>query len=416
MRILMLTQFYPPVIGGEEQHVRNLSVALAAQGHSVAVATLAQPDQPAFALDGAVRVYRVPATTQRLGRLVYSTGRTFAPPAPDPETTRSLAAIIRRERPQIVHAHNWIVHSFLPLKRWSGARLVLTLHDYSLRCAKKRLMYHDTPCSGPGFAKCLGCARDHYGVVTGVPTVFANWVMGHAERAAVDFFAPVSQAVADGNSLSGTDLPHAVIPNFVPDNVGVLPAQADVAEYLRQLPERDYLLFVGDLTHEKGIGVLLDAYARLADAPPLVCIGRPRGETPETLPPGVRLLQNWPHDAVMWAWSRCILGLVPSVWPDPCPTVVMEAMAMGRPVIAARSGGIPDIVADGDTGILVPPGDVPALRAAITRLLADSRLRERMGEAGKERVAAFQSYRVVRQLEAVYDSLLGATAHPPAPA
>lgn len=414
MRILMLTQFYPPVIGGEEQHVRNLSAALAERGHAVAVATLAQPDQPAFALDGVVRVYRVPATTQRLGRLVYTTGRTFAPPAPDPETTRALAAIIRRERPQIVHAHNWLVHSFLPLKRWSGARLVLTLHDYSLRCAKKRLMYHDTLCSGPGFAKCLGCARDHYGALTGPPTVLANWTMGHAERAAVDFFVPVSQAVADGNSLSGTALPHAVIPNFVPDNAGVPPTDEGIAEYLSQLPEGDFLLFVGDLTREKGIGVLLDAYARLADAPPLVCIGRPRGETPETLPPRVRVLQNWPHDAVMGAWNRCLLGLVPSVWPDPCPTVAMEAMAMGRPVIAARSGGLPDIVADGETGIIVPQGDAEALGAAITRLLADVGLRAHMGEAGKRRVADFQAHSVVQRLEAVYDSLLNAVAHPPA--
>ena len=406
MRILMLSQFYPPVIGGEEQHVRNLSAALAAQGHEVTVGTLAQPDQPAFVQDGAVRVHRIPATTQRAAQMLYSTGRTFAPPLPDPETVNAIAAIIRRERPQVVHAHNWIVHSFIPLKRWSGARLVLTLHDYSLRCAKKRLMYQIPFVVVQG----LPSASRVHGRITG-PRLgclrfSANWTMGHAERATVDFFAPVSQAVADGNSLTGTELPFEVIPNFVPDSASELPAREAVEPYLAQLPEGDYLLFVGDLTREKGIDVLLEAYACLKNAPPLVCIGRPRDETPKVLPTGVRVLQNWPHDAVLWAWSRSLIGLVPSVWPDPCPTVAMEAMAASKPVVAARSGGLPDIVADGETGFIVPPGDAQALCGAIARLLADSELRIRMGEAGKERVRSFQAQSVVERLEAVYTRLL----------
>ena len=407
MRVLMLAQFYPPTIGGEEQHVRNLAHALARRGHSVAVATLAQAGQPAFTDDEGVRVYRLPATAQRAARFLYSTDRMHATPLPDPETTLALRRVVRRERPQIVHAHNWLVHSFLPLKRSSGAKLILTLHDYSLRCATKRLMFHDDDlCSGPGLTKCLSCARTHYGTAIGVPTVLANWGMGAVERQAVNLFIPVSNAVASGNALAANRLPFEVIPNFVPDDVGTLRGAGAVEVYTAQLPPDGYLLFVGDLSRQKGIRVALEAYAGLPEAPPLVCIGQPTPETPVELPANVHVLRKWSHDAVMWAWSRCLLGLVPSVWPDPCPTVAMEAMAMGKPVIAARSGGLPDIVADGTTGFVVPPGDVVALRDAIARLLTDTDLRERMGAAGRERVALFQAHTVVERVEAAYTRVL----------
>src|SRR4051812_17748896 len=137
MRILMLAQFYPPIIGGEERHVRNLSAALVARGHEGAVATLWHEGMAEFEIDdGGVRIYRMRGTLQRVEGLFSETGRRHAPPFPDPELMWALRGVIKRERPEIVHAHNWMVHSFQPIKRWSGASLVMTLHDYSLACAQ----------------------------------------------------------------------------------------------------------------------------------------------------------------------------------------------------------------------------------------------------------------------------------------
>src|SRR2546427_6133620 len=90
---------------------------------------------------------------------------------------------------------------FLPLKAWSKARLVVTLHNYSLTCAKVIYMHNDAPCSGPGVVKCLSCATKHYGLVRGTPTVLSNWLMELPGRSSVDMFLAVSQAVADGNKL-----------------------------------------------------------------------------------------------------------------------------------------------------------------------------------------------------------------------
>src|ERR1700680_2265903 len=227
MRILMLAQFYPPAIGGEERHVRNLSIELAARGHDVSLATLWHKGEADFEMDQGVRIHRIRGTMQRATVLFSEKGRRFAPPFPDPEATRALRRIVLQERPDIVHAHNWIVHSFTPIKAWSKARLVVTLHDYSLLCSQKRLTYQNEVCDGPALTKCLRCATDFYGVAKGPLATLANWVSGRIERQTVDMFLPVSQAVAEGTQMARYKVPYRVIPNFVPDNVSMLRNDAD---------------------------------------------------------------------------------------------------------------------------------------------------------------------------------------------
>jgi glycosyltransferase involved in cell wall biosynthesis len=111
------------------------------------------------------------------------------------------------------------------------------------------------------------------------------------------------------------------------------------------------------------------------------------------------------HAAVMTAWRRAQLGIVPSVFPDPCPTVVLEAMAAGVAVVGSNVGGLPDLIADGSTGLLVPPSDPAALRTALARFLDEPDLANRMGAAGRERVAAFTATNVIRRIEAIYGRL-----------
>ncbi|HEY4389120.1 MAG TPA: glycosyltransferase family 4 protein [Ktedonobacteraceae bacterium] len=400
MRILMLAQFYPPTIGGEERHVRNLSIELAARGHDVSLATLWHNGQPDYEIDQGVRVHRIRGTMQRVGALFSEQERQYAPPFPDPEALNAIRHLIAAERPDIVHAHNWIVHSFTPLKAWSKARLVVTLHDYSLICVQKRLTYQNAICSGPTLTKCLRCANDFYGPALGLPSTITNWLSGMAERRAVDMFLPVSSAVAEGTGLANYRVPYRVIPNFVPDNISML--RNDEDPHLAQLPSEDFLLFVGDVKRDKGVGVLLQAYAALQYPIPLVLIGRIGKEFAGELPPGVRALQGWPHEAVMAAWNRCTLALAPSIWPDPCPTVAMEAMSASKPVIASRIGGLTDIVADNETGLLVTPNDPDTLRDAIQCLLDDPARTQQMGEQARQRVKAFQAASVVSLIEEVY--------------
>ena len=405
MRILMLTQYYAPTLGGEERHVQTLSRALVARGHTVAVATLWHTGLPDFEIDDGVRVHRLRGSIQSIGRLYAEGGRRHAPPLPDPEIVLGLRRLVTEYAPEIVHAHNWLIYSYLPLKTWSGARLVCSAHDYSLVCPTKNLVRNDMNCSGPSLAGCLSCGSRHYGPIKGAATVLGHRAMATVTRHSVDMFVPVSTAVADGNNLHHTGVPYRVIPNFLPHTMEESQPGV-VEEYTRQLPRGDFLLFVGDLRRFKGIHFLLEAYASVRGAPPLVLIGRKCRDTPALLPDNVHHLGMWPHAAVMQAWRRCLFGLVPSVGNEPFGIVALEAMQCGKPVIASRIGGLADVVTHGETGLLVPPGDCRALTSAIERLLLDPDLRGRMGRAAALRTAEFSAGSVVPRIEALYTELL----------
>jgi glycosyltransferase involved in cell wall biosynthesis len=263
-------------------------------------------------------------------------------------------------------------------------------------------MYQNAPCSGPGMVKCLICSGRHYGFIKGLTTVISSRVMNAAERLTADMFIPVSQAVAIGNGLVNSKLPYRVIPNFLPDNV----INSTDDSYLSQLPCRDYLLYVGALEKIKGIDVLLRAYGELNNAPPLVLIGYQTSNFQFQTTRNVIVLKNWPNAAVREAMYRSAFTLIPSIMWEACPTVAMESMAMGRPIIASRIGGLTDLVEEGVTGFLVPPGDSNALRQAIELLLANPNLREQMGRAGKNKVVKFQASTVVPRIEDVYNDLV----------
>jgi glycosyltransferase involved in cell wall biosynthesis len=438
MRILMLAQFFPPDIGGEERHVFNLANTLARRGHDVAVATQHLADVPDYeVLDSGVRVHRFTTAAMHLPG-VYSTGRAHHLPLPDPLGVRELARIAALERPDVVHAHNWIVNSAVALRRSAaGPRfgLVLTLHDYSHVCATKRLMRDGAICPGPSATRCLPCATKHYGPAVGPVTVAATALMRPWKDRAVDHLVCVSRAVADGNHVAQRP-DCSVIPNFIPDeavlrdplvpgsagaagseaagseadsagadsaSAGSAAAEGTDADVPPELPSGDFMLFAGDLTAEKGVVSLLRAYESLGSGrPPLLLVGRRTPDTPERLPDGAQICGPWPHQQVLTAFRRATLAVLPSVWPDPCPTTVLEAMASGSPVVSTAIGGILDMVVDEESGLLVTPGDSDQLARAMGRLVGDAELRARLAAGGQQRVRQFTASVVAERLEAVY--------------
>lgn len=406
MRILMVTDFYPPFVGGVEVLVSGLSRELVARGHEVSVATLAAPGLAREEDDGGgVRVHRIASTTARAGRLFATSTRPWAPPTPDPGAVAGLRRVLRSTRPDIVHGHDWLARSFLPLKRRGGPRLVMSLHYFTLSCPKKNLMRAGRPCSGPGLAKCLACAGAHYGRAKGTVVVAGQRATAPAEAALVDLFVAVSEATAAGNGLPGAGHPYVVVPNLVP----AAPDAAAHEALLRELPAEPFVLFVGDVRRDKGIDVLLDAYARLERRPALVLMGKVWPDTPRELPAGVTLLRDWPNAAVRAAMRRCLALVAPSVWPEPFGIVVAEALAAGRPVVASRIGGIPEIVRDGREGLLAAPGDAAALAAALERIVADGALRETLAANAAVRARSFTPAAIVPRFEAAYEEVLGAT-------
>ncbi len=399
MKILMISDFYPPYLGGAERAVADLSHELSVRGHDVEVATLWYEGLARREYDGAVLVHRLSGVTGRLPFLYRQAERQFHPPFPDPLLALQLRRLIAATQPAIVHGHTWMLFSALPLQASLGFPVVATLHDYALICPKKNLLYREeTPCEFGLSTHCLRCAPDLYGRAKGW-AVTAGLPAGRAWLHGVHTFTAISTYVEEVHRRDPMlrDYRINTIPNFVPDAL----LQTAPGAPLEDLPP-EYVLFVGQLSRHKGVQVLLDAYARLRTDVPLVLIGTVKPDSPP-FPESVIVLRDMPHEAIIRAMDHCRFVVSPAIWPEPFGLVTIEAMARGRAVIASGLGGALDIVQDGVTGRLTPVGDVEALRGAIQALLDAPHTAARMGSAGRARCEAhFSSSAVIGQFEALY--------------
>jgi glycosyltransferase involved in cell wall biosynthesis len=396
---MMLAQSFAPIVGGEERVVEDLSRELVARGHDVSITTLQQPGVTLDEVAGA-RVHTLRSSSYRVTRTHQDTERRHAPPAPDPETVLDLRRVLRRERPQIVHAHNWIAHSYLPLAHGSPSALVLSLHDYGLICATKRLRRKDEVCTGPAPVKCQLCASEHYGPSKGLVAACGTRLFGPRLRRQVDVFLPVSSTVEELCRI-GEDESSTVIPNFI----GELPAPVSDDPRLAELPAEPFILFFGDATVDKGAWLLANAYRKLENPPPLVLVGRCYLDELKVRP-GIHATGAWPHELAIEALRRSMFTVTPSLWPEPFGLVALEAAAAGKSIVASDIGGLRDIVVDGESGLLVPPDDRVALTGAMQRLIGDEPLRQRLGAAARERAASFSPAAIVPQFERAYEQAI----------
>ncbi len=392
----MVSQFYPPVTGGQEQHVRNLAQALSDRGHRVEVVTIATDGPPDTTLDGVVPVHRIRTSAQRLHRLHSDSERPHAMPVVDPGFRSAIARLLAADRFDIAHAHDWSVASVIGPARRARVPVVLTQHDYSHVCATKRMMRGDDVCPGPTPIACARCASSRHGPVIGPGVALTNAFARHTRAKHVSAFVPVSSVVAINTRLPGRS-PYVVIPNFIPDDL--------LLDEPSPSPDGP-IVFIGDLSRDKGVEVLLEAHQRLNGLRRLVLAGRAHDEVPIDLRGGqVELRGLLDHASVIELMQAASVVAVPSIVPDCCPTVILEAMAVARPVVAAASGGIVDLVDDRVTGLLVPPGDSGALSAAISAVVDDRDTAVEMGRQALRRARLFTASAVVGRIETLYERL-----------
>jgi glycosyltransferase involved in cell wall biosynthesis len=184
------------------------------------------------------------------------------------------------------------------------------------------------------------------------------------------------------------------------------------------------VLFAGTITEVKDILTLLKALVILRDQTPetgchLRIAGRTTSPSYEhslkayvrenALEGAVTFLGMLDQSALLAEYAGCEVLALPSRQEN-APMAVIEAMAAGKPVVATRVGGIPDLVRDGETGFLVEPGDAAGMAAAVTRLLNDAGLRAKMGVlARREASARFRQEEVARKYRELYYSVGGLT-------
>jgi glycosyltransferase involved in cell wall biosynthesis len=361
----------------------RLAAALRAEGvEVVAVAPSAEGLASSERLDG-VQVYRYRYAPRRAQRLAYAgeMHRRAASPAGALALTGllgagALAARRAARGADLVHAHWWFPAGVQALAARTGLPLVTTLHGTDVRLARSR------PAARAACARVLRASAR--------VTAVSGWLAEQADR-----FAP------------GLPRPISVAPMPV-DDLAFSPGPGD--------QPRDELLFVGRLDRQKGAEVAVAALARLtgpAAALPLRIVG----SGPEE--PALRRLAGelGVADRVRWDgqlaqaelaghYRRAAALLVPGR-DEGLGLVAVEGQLAGAPVVAAASGGLLDVVADGRTGRTFPPGAPDALARTVEAVLADPDATARMTQAARERATArFGTAGAAKAYAAVYAEAL----------
>jgi glycosyltransferase involved in cell wall biosynthesis len=301
----------------------------------------------------------------------------------DPVAAFRLARLLRQHPSEIVHCHTARAHAVALLAR----RLV----PHSLR------------------PKIVVSRRVAFSALS----FLTRRKFGSADRVIA-----VSQAVKKGLVAAGIDANRvAVVRDGVPvGEAAVDPAERERVRRLLHLAPSDRLvLHLAHLGAEKGQTDLVAAAPRIHAAVPEACIAivgggklRNRLERQAAASGATRIffVGFWPPERVPVLLAAASVFVLPSRQ-EGLGSVLLQAMAAGLPIVATWTGGIPEIVRDGSTGLLVPPGDVGALAGAVVRLLTDSALAARLAAAGLDFVRQEGSAgRMVDETLAVYRELI----------
>jgi glycosyltransferase involved in cell wall biosynthesis len=188
---------------------------------------------------------------------------------------------------------------------------------------------------------------------------------------------------------------------FREDQIAVVPNPASVKDTATNPSAGQYVAFAGRMSPEKGVDIFLGAAERMPNVPFKVAGDGPLlSEMMARAPANVEFLGRLGPDDLREFYGKSQFVVVPSVWFEQFPIVVLEAMARGLPVIASRIGGLPEIVEEGITGSLFEPGNPEDLVQQVRRLWEDPELCNRMGRAGRQKV--------IREYteDAYYDNLM----------
>ncbi|MBF9068287.1 glycosyltransferase family 4 protein [Streptacidiphilus fuscans] len=372
--------------GGAEKSVRLISQGLAERGHTVTVvATDRLADGRTVFADHLVPAIDGGPLRRLFGYFWYRRGY------------RRMRQILAEFRPDIVHLHT--IGEFSPsvLAATRGLPRLLTARgpeDWTLALLRWNLA---SASDGEGRLSPADRLRYLYLRFLQRPA-YLPWLRR------LDRVLALSQYMADAVRADVGQVPVFVAPNGGEEGFSPEPVTDPLS-----------ILFTGRLERVKGAEVLLDAFRRVLTVHPqarLTVIGE--GSDRERLEQSVADLvadgrvsfRGWlGRDQVAECLRESAVVVVPSLWPEVFGRVALEALQTGRAVVASRTGGLSELVGP-DNGVLVPPGDAVALAEALSGLLGDQELLQRLGKAAAERAEQYRLEAVLDEHERHYRAAL----------
>lgn len=388
MKVLMCNSFYY-IRGGADRHFLELSEQLVAHGHEVIPFSMHHEQNLPSAYSDyflsyidfptAMRAPGVQPKLKVLERVVYSR-----------EAQKQIKQLIADTKPDIAHIHG-IAHetspSILPAIKEAGIPVVQTLHDYKLLCPNTSFTAQGQICE-----RCKGhkyynviryrCKRDSLAasVLAGIE-MYTHKLMQIYEKN-IDLFIAPSHFLQNKVDEYGIPNPVVHLPYFV-----------DLDNFQPVYKADNYFLYSGRLVGVKGVDTLMKAMKYVQSSQLYLAGG---GELADALQhyaqqenlTNVKFLGYLGTEMLIPMIQRAAFMVVPSEWYENYPLTILEAFACGTPVIGATTGGIPEQVVDGVTGLLFEPGNVQQLAEKIQYLIDNPALTLEMGRNARKQVEA----------------------------
>lgn len=302
-----------------------------------------------------------------------------APFASETGVGEQVLDLVRTLRPDLIHVHNVLNPHLGAILASTGAPSIMTVQDHRAFCPGRGKVRADgSLCNRVFGPRCAGCFEDEFYFKRLLALVQARI----ETLSAFDALIVLSRYMKAELAAAGLDaqrihvippFPFGLAPDFTPASAG------------------EDMLFVGRIVWTKGIFDLLDALTRVEGRARLVIAGA--GTMDEPLAARTREMgledriefTGWvSHPDMAACYRRARLVVMPSRWQEPFGIVGIEALALGRPVLAYDVGGVRDWLIDGVTGLLVPAGRTDSLASDINSLLGDPKRAETLGRAGRE--------------------------------
>jgi len=387
MRILNLVhQYLPERVGGTELYTQAIARAMVARGHTVGVFHRSNRDDPGL-------LYRDEqgAAVWSASAGVMSPGQRFLASHRQAVLHGAFETVIETFRPDVVHIQHMmgLPVSIAQLLQRARIPYVITLWDFWWRCANAQLLTNDSQqiCDGPTrtFLNCARCAVARAGASTGAAARLSG---GLLRLPALPLVAPL---MARRNALLDAIIRRAarllaptpfvaawyVRRGFPEERVVVLPPALAYPDNITHHGDSGVLrvAYIGGLSAQKGVHVLIEAFAGLHGEAELWVAGDESADPGysrvlrETASPNVRFLGRLDREDVWKTLAQVDVVAVPTLWYETYSFIISEAFVAGAPVLVSRLGPLADRVRDGVDGLLLPPGDVSSWRGALQSLV-----------------------------------------------
>lgn len=381
MRILFANNYYYLRGGSERVYFDEISV-LESHGHHVAPFSRAyEKNYPSdcstyFSSDLFYENVPLPTKVMSAAKLVYSR-----------ENYVKAGRLMDNFKPDVVHCHNIygrITTAILDAAKDRHIPIVMTLHDYKLVCPAYLMLSNGSVCDkclGGSFFHCV-TKRCHKGsLLPSLVYTAESYLCRILDKYdTIRYFLCPSRFLLEIHAQSGIARKRLVyLPNFL-----------RLEQFTPDYAPGKYILYAGRLSHEKGVATLIEAMRGLSMPLKVVGDGPLRSEL-ETFARDndlaqVEFLGYRSGDELKSLFAGAAFVVFPSEWYENAPMTILEAFASGKPVVGSRIGGTPEMVRQGESGLLFEPGDVEGLRRTLDRLYNDQAAVIRMGENARRQV------------------------------